>query len=290
MAKIVVEQFQLYRVPQSLPGSAENPINKVMPKLREQRFNPLTHTAVKFSLFGHIPARYQQQFTLICKQLSELWSFIAQISKQYPSIYRLSQFKGWISIIDIAGSQNSIHNAPVDITQGVELKAEEPPRASFAKVCPIFSEQSHTTVTNRLTDRDGLGISKVESDPTSKASRLKQPAYDRTEPVQASNPLLIRTDEREGRSIVIVDKIIGLLERIYSDTALHQGNCNDLSISEGWFIIRRTPPMSQTRMCFKEVIDKAVDLSHLIYNGSQMGRPPGVEMGFATSFYTPSGL
>jgi hypothetical protein len=28
----------------------------------------------------------------------------------------------------------------------------------------------------------------------------------------------------------------------------------------------------------------------LIYNGSQKGRPPGVEIGFATLFYTPLGF
>jgi hypothetical protein len=48
--------------------------------------------------------------------------------------------------------------------------------------------------------------------------------------------------------------------------------------------------MSQSAMGFERVIDEAVDLSHLIYNGSQMGRPPGVEMICSTSFYTPSGL
>ena len=182
-------------------------------------------------------------------------------------IYRLSQFKGRVSIIDIARSQNSIHNAPIDVTQGVQLKAEELPCASFSKVCHIFSKQSHTTVTNRLRNRDRLGISKVKSDPTSPASRLKQSACDRTESAQASNPLLIRTDRREGRSIIIDDKIIGLLQRIYSKTTLHQGNCNDLSISEGWVTVRRTPPMSQTRMFFKEINDKTVDFGYLIYRG-----------------------
>jgi hypothetical protein len=39
---------------------------------------------------------------------------------------------------------------------------------------------------------------------------------------------------------------------------------------------------------FKEVINEAVDLSHLVYNRSQRGHPPGARLSFATRFYTPS--
>src|SRR5215212_6524097 len=120
----------------------------------------------------------------------------------------------------------------------MQLKSKEPSGAGLPEVSALFTQQSHTTVTYRLTDRDGLGIGKVESEPASPASRLKQPAYDRAELVQASNPSLIRADQRKGRSIITIDKIIGLLERIYSKTSLHQSYCNDLGISEGWFIIR----------------------------------------------------
>jgi hypothetical protein len=43
-------------------------------------------------------------------------------------------------------------------------------------------------------------------------------------------------------------------------------------------------------MSVKEIIDKAVDFGHLVYNGSQWGRPPGARLSFATTFYTPSEL
>ena len=46
--------------------------------------------------------------------------------------------------------------------------------------------------------------------------------------------------------------------------------------------------MGQAGVGFEEVINEDVGLSHLIYNGSQLGRPPSVEMSFATTFYTSS--
>ena len=38
-------------------------------------------------------------------------------------------------------------------------------------------------------------------------------------------------------------------------------------------------------MGFEVMINKAIDLSHLIYNSSQAGCPPSIEISFATSFY-----
>jgi hypothetical protein len=43
----------------------------------------------------------------------------------------------------------------------------------------------------------------------------------------------------------------------------------------------------QASVGFEEIIDEAVDVSHLIYNGRQMGRPPSVRLSVATPFYTP---
>ncbi len=261
-----------------------------MPKLRKQSFYPLSHTALKLSLLWHIFACYQQQLCLLGKHLSQLWPRIPQISKQYSSIYRLSQFKGWASIIYIPRSQNSLNDTSVDVAQSMQLKAEEPPCTGLAKVTTLLPEQAHATVTNWLTNGNRFGICLVKLASACDTSRLKETTYKRTESVQAGNPLLIRTKLRESRSKVIADKRISLLERIYSETALHQSDSNNFGIRESRLVIRRGSPMRQLSMGFKEVINKDVDLSHLIYNGRQMGRPPSAGLSFATIFYTSSEL
>src|SRR6185295_118535 len=116
-------------------------------------------------------------------------------------------------------------------------------------------------------------INKVKFAFTHTSSRFKQPANEWAESVQSSNPLLIRTDQRESRSEVRSNKSIGLLERIYSEKALHQSNSDDFGICESRISIGRGAPMSQAGVGFEEVINEDVGFSHLIYNGSQMGRP-----------------
>ncbi len=147
----------------------------------------------------------------------------------------------------------------------------------------------------RIADRGGCSTGRsifcqVKLASACDTSRLKETTYKRTESVQAGNPLLIRTKLRESRSKVIADKRISLLERIYSETALHQSDSNNFGIRESRLVIRRGSPMRQLSMGFKEVINKDVDLSHLIYNGRQMGRPPSAGLSFATTFYTSSEL
>src|SRR5215212_10135294 len=108
--------------------------------------------------------------------------------------------------------------------------------------------------------------------------------------MQASDPLLIRAKLRESRSKVIGDQLVSLFERGNTEEALHQADGDDFGIGKSWRGIGRTAPVCQRSVGFKEVINKAVDFGHLVYNGRQMGRPPSVEMSFATTFYTPSEL
>jgi hypothetical protein len=71
--------------------------------------------------------------------------------------------------------------------------------------------------------------------------------------MQTSAPLLIRRQAWKSRSKIIADKLIGLFERIYSQTALHQSYSDDFRICESRLRIRRTAPMSQLSVGFEEV-------------------------------------
>jgi hypothetical protein len=44
--------------------------------------------------------------------------------------------------------------------------------------------------------------------------------------------------------------------------------------------------VSQLRIGFQEIINEAVDLSHLVYNRNQRGRSPGAKC-FRKLFFTP---
>src|SRR5205085_3095199 len=70
----------------------------------------------------------------------------------------------------------------------------------------------------------------------------------------------------------------------------HQTDGDDLRIREGRRGIGRAAPTGQPGMGFEEVINKAIDFRHLVYNGRQMARPPSVRLGVATPFYTLSEL
>src|SRR6185503_462268 len=140
--------------------------------------------------------------------------------KHYSSIHCLRQLKRRVTVIQVARSQNSINYAPAFVPQSVQLEAEKPPCTGFAKVSSFFTKQSHSSMTNGFAHRYRLGINKVKFAFTHTSSRFKQPANEWAESVQSSNPLLIRTDQRESRSEVRSNKSIGLLERIYSEKAL----------------------------------------------------------------------
>ena len=136
-------------------------------------------------------------------------------------------------------------------------------------------------MTNSFTDRDGLRVNQVESTTAQKASRFEQPTDERRELVQASKPLLVRTESRKSGSKIPGDKVIGLFERSDTEKALHQADSDYFRIREEGRSVWRATPVRQARVGFEEVIDEAEDVSHLVYNGRQMGRPPSVEIWFA---------
>ena len=261
-----------------------------MPKLREQRLNPLTHTTVQLSLVGHLSPRYQQQPVFFRKHIGKLRPVIAKVGQHHTAHNRFRQFRCRAAVIEIARSQDRIDNATVDVAQRVQFEAKKPARTAFAKISAFVAQQSHSAMTNGFADRDGLGVHQVKSTTAQKVSRLKQSADNRREAMQAGEPLLIRTMLGESRGKVIGNQLVSLFERSNTKKALHQADGDDFGISKSRRGIGRAAPVGQPGVRFKEVINEAVDFGHLVYNGRQMGRPPSVEMSFATTFYTSSEL
>src|SRR6185436_1563466 len=166
-----------------------------------------------------------------------------------------------------------------DIDCGVKLEAKEPSFAALSKIGSFFSQQSHTPVSYALAYWYGLRIEdrQLEVKPVRKASRFYEMASNFRQRVKASYPLFVRTEFRESGFVISLNQRESLLQSSNTKTALHQSYRDDLSISKKRNLIGRASPMSQFRISFEVVGYKAVDFSHLVYNGDQRGRPPGEE-------------
>jgi hypothetical protein len=249
-----------------------------MPELTEQCFDALSHAAVQLSLLRHVSPRHQQQLVFLCQQLGKVRPFVAQIRQQYATSDCLRQFRRRAAIIQVARSQHRVNNAAIDVAQGVQFEAKEPTCTALAEISPFIAQQAHATRANGFTDGDRLGINQVKLATTREAGRFKQPTDERREPMQVSQPLLIRTKLRKGRGKVISNEMIGLFEGSDAEVALHQSNGDNFCICKSRLVIGRTTPVGQRDVGLKEVINEAVDFGHMIYNGRQMGRPPSVRL------------
>ena len=108
--------------------------------------------------------------------------------------------------------------------------------------------------------------------------------------VQPLKPLLIGAKPWEGRGEVAGDEFVGLLEGSDAEETLHEADGDDFGIGEGGRGVRRGAPSREGGRFVEEVINEAEDVGHLVYNGSQRGRPPSVGKWFAPLFYTLSEL
>src|SRR5215208_94548 len=127
-------------------------INKHTPKLREECFYSLSQAANQCSLPTRIGCRDQQSRSFNSQLLRYLFASIAKVAKRYSSISHKRERKRRFPAIDIACCQHCCQEMPVDIYRSVQLEAEEPSFAGFPKVCPILSEQPHTSVSNGATN------------------------------------------------------------------------------------------------------------------------------------------
>ena len=250
-----------------------------MIKLSQKHLYPLTDTTEHLLVLWHIPSCDHQQLGFIRKRIHRLRAAISRISQQNASICHQAQINRCVTVVTVASCQHRCDYLPVDIEEGVQLEAEEPPLARLAKISACLTQRAHAAVTNGLADRDGLGIYQVkrEFEPISSPGRLNQMADDVTQLMKAGDPLFVRAESGESWSKVVTDNLIRLLQGGYPETTLHQADSNDFGVCENGLGVRRMPPSGQLRMSFKEIINEAIDLSHLIYNGSQAGRPPGAK-------------
>jgi hypothetical protein len=90
--------------------------------------------------------------------------------------------------------------------------------------------------------------------------------------VQAVDPLGIATELREGIAVVLGDQLVGLLQIVYTEAALHQSDGQHLRIGELRMIVGRISPVRKLGVSLQVIIHKAVDFRQLFRYRSHRGR------------------
>ena len=287
MAEIVGQQLQLDCAPQPSPRSAVYFIYEPMTQLREKRLYRLPHSAHQpFLRSGSLPCQHKQ-VGLPLQRLARLVSAIGLIGCQYASVCLRRKPDACFPIGYVSRRQCRRDDLALYVDQHVQLVAEEPPGAGLSEVCPLISEQSHHPMTDGLTDRDRFRVNRIyrEAEAVTAPGRFDHLPDQIREAMKASDPLLVRAHAREGCGEVVADEPVSLFEGSDTQRRLHQGEGDNLSVSESRLGIRRRAPGGPPRVSFEVVVNEAIDFSHLIYNGSQGGRPPGAKFGQNT--FTP---
>src|SRR5215475_13876870 len=161
MNQVIVQHFQLDRIPQALPRATEDPVHKLASQLTEGGLNALAHLAEYEPMGGHLVARDQQHLGLLGQASGALWAAITQLSEEHPAPNVFNQCQDRFAIIPIAGGQDDIEHLSADMPQPVQFKAKEPPFARFAKVRAFVPQQPYPPVPDGLTEGNRLTVPQV---------------------------------------------------------------------------------------------------------------------------------
>jgi len=136
-----------------------------------------------------------------------------------------AQSQSRVTVIRVGGRQQCAQDMSPRRREQVQLEAEEPALARLAEVSPVLSQQPHSTVPDGVTDGNRLGVHQIEVIGFREfdghgANQLSDQAGER---VQTLHPLLIGNQMREGRSPVLADERVSLLQRVASQKRFAAG-------------------------------------------------------------------
>ena len=260
-----------------------------MPQLREAGLNRLPHLREQELPGGRVPARDEQHIRLFRRQGSRRCAPIAQVSKQDSTIACLAQREQWVAVIEGGGRQHDIEKPPGNGAQSMQFEAKELALTCLPEACAVLSEQPHSSMSQGVTQRYGLGINQIEGCSLfARAGSLQQQANMDGELMQAPQPLGVRGQARESALEVIGYQTIGLLESGNLKRALQKRHGQNFRVGKARHRMGGTPPAGAMRMSFQVIVNKAVDFGHLMlyalgHRSSSFGR----RSCFATPFYRP---
>lgn len=162
MAQIVVQHFELDRIPQAVPRATEDAVHEFPPQLTKGGFHPLAHLTEDEAVGRGLVPSNQQHVGLVSQVRRTLWSAIAQVTQGDASVDCLDQGQSGGAVIPIARRQDDIEDAARNMAQEVEFEAKEPPLTGFPKVRSLVAQQAHPAVADRQAERQGFAVEHVQ--------------------------------------------------------------------------------------------------------------------------------
>lgn len=149
-----------------MPGTTQHAIHKSTPQLAEECFYPLTQTADEVS---RLPVQSstifrgdEQHLGFISQHFGQWRTDVSQVAQRNSTVNRECQGRSSVSTIEVGRQQQSATKMSIQVTQQMQLEAEEPAGRRFAPLSTIFSQEPHPSMTDRLADWDGLGVNQIK--------------------------------------------------------------------------------------------------------------------------------
>lgn len=290
MNQVVIQHFELKRVPQAVPGATEHPGHELPPQLTEGDFTLLADRAQDKLVGRGLVTSNQQQLGFLGQARGAFVAPLAQGAQEDAPVEGLDQGQRGLAILAVARRQDNIEYAPVKVAQEVAFEANEPALTGFAKVRPLSPQQSDPPVPDTVTEGNRLTVHKIPPRGGARMGRgrSQQTADGRQQSMHAVEPLLVRGQVRNGRPPIVSNQPIGLFEGGDLEAPLPQGQGQHCGITKLGLGVGRVPPLRPGRLLCQELSDKIVDLSHMVvYPGGHRASSSAGESKVALRFYIP---
>src|SRR3954451_3621308 len=239
MTEVVIQHLQLDRAPQPVPGAAVDTVYEAIPQLRKAGLYPLPHAAQQSASpalwRSTISNSHQQDICLFSEALCQRLPSVTQVGQHHSPFCHKAQGGRRVTIVPVAGRQDSTDNLSPPRDQHVQFEAEEPALAGLSEAGPILTQQSHLAITKRMAKRHRLAVNEIELISLRDVERdpAKQLPDHLLKRMQTPHPLLVGDNVWKGFMPVLPHQKIGPLERGAAQRALQQSDGNYFRVGEG---------------------------------------------------------
>src|SRR5574341_1039273 len=152
MEQVVIQHFELQRVPQAVPGATQYAVHELPPQLTEGGCNLLADLAQDKLVGRSLVTGTQPPLSFLGQARGAVGTPIAQVAPEDAPVERVDQGQCGLAIIAVARRKEDSEYAPVNGAQEVEVEAKEPALSGFPKVRPLIPHQSAPPVPDILTE------------------------------------------------------------------------------------------------------------------------------------------
>jgi hypothetical protein len=219
--------------------------HKFVPELGERGFDSLPHLRQQELSFRRIGPCHDQHVGFLGPLRRSLLTAIAEITERDAAVDTVQERQHRNAVVPVAGRQDQIHNASVNVTQNVELETEKPALAGFAPIRAFFAQQAHPPVAEGMADRNRFGIDQVKGrSPRREIGRGPQQGFEQGgQGMHPRDPLRIRAQTRKSSTIVGRDQAVGLFQTGHFQPTLQQRDGQHFGIGKGRMLVRGVPPI-----------------------------------------------